>query len=118
MGFQKVEYTFPDEEKDEVIEVEDSSAVEIDLSGKSEPAEEKPVKQEEEAEVEVEVVDDIPKADRGRKASKPPEDLTDEELEDYSVKVITTSDVPKKRRIVNVWSLKTTQKRLLKRTTS
>jgi hypothetical protein len=87
MGFQKVEYTFPDEEKDEVIEVEDSSAVEIDLSGKSEPVEEKPVKQEKEAEVEVEVVDDIPKADRGRKASKPPEDLTDEELEDYSDKV-------------------------------
>ena len=128
MGFQKVEYTFPDEEKDEVIEVEDSSAVEIDLSGKSEPVEEKPVKQEEEAEVEVEVVDDVPKADRGRKASKPPEDLTEEELEDYSdkvrkriqhfSKVITTNDVPKKRRIVNVWSLKTTQKRLLKRTTS
>ena len=89
MGFQKVEYTFPDEEKEEVIEVEDSSAVEIDLSGKSEPVEEeeKPAKQEKESEVEVEVVDDTPKADRGRKASKPPEDLTEEELEDYSDKV-------------------------------
>jgi hypothetical protein len=47
------------------------------------------VEQEEkkEIEVEVEVVDDTPKADRGRKASKPPEDLTDDELEDYSDKV-------------------------------
>ena len=28
-----------------------------------------------------------PKADRGRKASEPPDDVTDEELEDYSDKV-------------------------------
>ena len=35
MGFQKVEYEFPDEEnKKPNIEIEDSSAVEIDLSGK------------------------------------------------------------------------------------
>jgi hypothetical protein len=89
MGFQKVEYTFPDEEKEEVIEVENSSAVEIDISGEAEDdvEEEKPAKQEKKSEVEVEVVDDTPKADRGRKASKPPEDLTDEELEDYSDKV-------------------------------
>jgi hypothetical protein len=89
MGFQKVEYTFPDEEKEEVIEVENSSAVEIDISGEAEDdvEKEKPAKQEKKSEVEVEVVDDTPKADRGRKASKPPEDLTDEELEDYSDKV-------------------------------
>ena len=36
---------------------------------------------------EVEVVDDTPKADRNRKPSEPPEEVTDEELEDYSEKV-------------------------------
>ena len=35
----------------------------------------------------IEVVDDTPKADRGRKASDPPEEVTDEELEEYSDKV-------------------------------
>jgi hypothetical protein len=33
MSFQKVEYSFPDEENDTSIAVEDSGAVEIDLSG-------------------------------------------------------------------------------------
>lgn len=78
MGFEKVEYTFPDEQEDKGIEVESSSALKM---GEVEREEEK------EIEVEVEVVDDTPKADRGRKASKPPEDLTDDELEDYSDKV-------------------------------
>ena len=87
MGFQKVEYSFPDEEKDskkEDIEIESSGAIEIDLSGE-EPA--KKVIREKDDEVDIEVVDDTPKADRNRKASKPPEDITDEELEDYSDKV-------------------------------
>ena len=87
MGFQKVEYSFPDEEKDskkEDIEIESSGAIEIDLSGE-EPA--KKVIQEKDDEVDIEVVDDTPKEDRNRKASKPPEDITDEELEDYSDKV-------------------------------
>ena len=78
MGFEKVEYTFPDEQEDKGIEVESSSALKM---GEVEQEEKK------EIEVEVEVVDDTPKADRGRKASKPPEDLTDDELEDYSDKV-------------------------------
>lgn len=87
MGFQKVEYSFPDEEKDskkEDIEIESSGAIEIDLSGE-EPA--KKVIQEKDDEVDIEVIDDTPKEDRNRKASKPPEDITDEELEDYSDKV-------------------------------
>ena len=77
MGFQKVEYEFPDEEQENKIDVEDSSAETIDLSGKK--AEEK--------ELDIEVVDDTPKADRGRKPSDPPEDVTEEELENYSDKV-------------------------------
>ena len=89
MGFQKVEFEFPDEKEEKDIEIEDSSAVEIDLSGKKEADDYKEPEPEVEAkeEVEIEVVDDTPKADRKRKASEPPEDVTDEELENYSEKV-------------------------------
>jgi hypothetical protein len=91
MAFQKVEYTFPDEDtKKPEIEVEDSSAVEIDISGKKpekSEAEPKSKKDTEDDGFEVEVVDDTPKADRGRKVSEPPSDVTDEELEEYSDKV-------------------------------
>tara|TARA_R100001377_G_scaffold14092_3_gene7167 strand:+ start:400 stop:1395 length:996 start_codon:yes stop_codon:yes gene_type:complete len=85
MGFEKVEYSFPDEDNGEGVEVEieDSSALGL---GETE-VEEKPTKQEKDDDIDIEVVDDTPKADRGRKASKPPEDLTDDELEDYSDKV-------------------------------
>ena len=97
MAFQKVEYSFPDEEnKKPNIEIEDSSAVEIDISGK-ESKEDGPKADKEENKgikkaasednLEVEVVDDTPKADRNKKPSEPPEDVTDEELEDYSEKV-------------------------------
>ena len=96
MAFQKVEFEFPDEEST-VVDIEDTSSVEIDVSGKKtkedfvedtrskdkskrkvDPAED---------ELEIEVVDDTPKKDRNRKASDPPDDVTDEELEDYSEKV-------------------------------
>jgi len=80
MAFEPVEYSFPHEKKEEIpeIEIETSSAEEI----------KKPKKEEEkESEIEIEVVDDTPKADRKRKASEPPADVTDEELEDYSEKV-------------------------------
>ena len=39
--------------------------------------------------MEIEVVDDTPKADRNRKVSEPPADVTDEELGEYSDKVRT-----------------------------
>jgi len=87
MGFQKVEFEFPDEQEEKKdLEIEDSGAVEIDVSGKKEADDykEKEVKEEE---VEIEVVDDTPKKDRKRKASAAPEDVTDEELENYSEKV-------------------------------
>jgi hypothetical protein len=91
MPFQKVEYTFPDEEENnEAIEVEGSSAIEVNLvkeETKEEEKEEAKVEPTPKKEVEIEVVDDTPKADRNRKASEPPEDVTDEELEDYSEKV-------------------------------
>ena len=40
-----------------------------------------------EEDIEIEVVDDTPKADRNRRPSEPPTDVTDEELESYSDKV-------------------------------
>jgi hypothetical protein len=91
MGFQKVEFEFPDEQEEKGLEIEDSSAVEIDLSGKKEADDykepEPEVEVEAKEEVEIEVVDDTPKKDRKRKASEPPEDVTEEELENYSEKV-------------------------------
>jgi hypothetical protein len=85
MGMQKVEFDFPDPDKEEFkleIEGRESEKVEVAVT------EDKPAKQKAEAaEVEIEVVDDTPKKDRNRKPSDPPEDVTDEELEDYSEKV-------------------------------
>ena len=97
MPFQKVEFEFPDGEKekeDVIIDVEPSSAEEVDIGGRKAKAKAKEAEAVVESEVdndddglEIEVVDDTPKADRNRKPSDPPEDVTDEELEDYSEKV-------------------------------
>ena len=88
MPFEKVEFAFPDPDKDESsepIEIEPSSAIDVDVSGKSVSKESEPEKSDDS--FEVEIVDDTPKEDRGRTVSEPPEDVTDEELEDYSDKV-------------------------------
>ena len=94
MAFEKVEYQFPDEAENKNIEVEPSGAVEIDISGKAtknEYAKDKDAnkvsKNNAADEYDIEVVDDTPKADRNRKASEAPAEITDEELEDYSDKV-------------------------------
>ncbi len=86
MPFQKVEYEFPDgDQKDEEggldIELEPSSAVPMGETRKDKDEDA------DEDEVELEVIDDTPENDRGRKPSDPPEDVTDEELQDYSEKV-------------------------------
>ena len=92
MAFQKVEFEFPDGEQEGTeIEIEESGEVEIDISGKKTAEDYKEPEPEPEPEVEdkveVEVYDDTPKADRNRKPSEPPADVTDEELADYSEKV-------------------------------
>ena len=95
MPFQKVEFEFPDEENSNPkpdIDIESSSEIPVDVGGKKAKAAAdagEPVSSPDESEdsFEIEVVDDTPKADRNRKASEPPTDVTDEELEDYSDKV-------------------------------
>jgi len=79
MAMEPVEFGFQDLDKQDFkVEVEGRASdkeVEVEV-----PQDKKP-------EVEIEIVDDTPPKDRGRKPSDPPEDPTDEELEGYSEKV-------------------------------
>ena len=98
MPMQQVEFEFPDPDKKDgkevEIEIAEENELDVEVEGavgreelqkpKKEPTEVKVLAEEE---VEVEVVDDTPKADRGRKSSSPPDEVTDEELENYSEKV-------------------------------
>jgi len=89
MPFQKVEYEFPHDEDNEVtteIEIEPSSEIEVEIPGKEKARAVEP-EIEPEIEPELEIIDDTPEGDRGRSPSEPPEDVTDEELENYSEKV-------------------------------
>jgi hypothetical protein len=97
MAFQKVEFEFPEDDDDNKMAIEETSAVEIDITGKKtaedfaadEAPEDKPKSKKDSADddLEIEVVDDTPKADRNRKPSEPPEDVTEDELEKYSEQV-------------------------------
>ena len=92
MPRENVEFEFPDPDKDEV-----SQEVEVDIEEEDAPLEvESAVGREnmksakdaiKAGEVEIEIEDDTPEADRGRKVSPPPEEVTNEELENYSDKV-------------------------------
>lgn len=89
MPMEKVEFSFPDPERDtskDVVSNEDGS-VEIVVEGRADPFRDVPDKDEPKDEIQIEVVDDTPPKDRGRKPSAPPEELTDDELESYSDKV-------------------------------
>lgn len=93
MAMQQVSFEFPDADKDvsKDVKMKDDGSAEIIIEGRRDPfADEKPKKAKAENDddgIDIEVVDDTPKKDRGRKASAPPDDLTDEELENYSEKV-------------------------------
>ena len=97
MAFQKVEFEFPEDDDDNKMAIEETSAVEIDITGKKTAedfaADEAPADKPEskkdsvDDDLEIEVVDDTPKADRNRKPSEPPEDVTEDELEKYSEQV-------------------------------
>lgn len=94
MGMQKVEFSFPDEEDDN-IEVEGgvmkTLGEEAEADSSKEDADQVAVEGEDEADDasddDIEIVDDTPPEDRGREPSEPPEDVTEEELERYSEKV-------------------------------
>jgi len=89
MAFQQVEYEFPDPDKEDSVEIElePTSAEPMQKPSKAKANNDDDVEIIEDGDVEVEVVDDTPKADRGRKPSDPPEEVTEEELQDYSEKV-------------------------------
>ena len=72
----KTEFEFPDTDENprkggKVVEAKEEPGFEV----------------EDDTKAEIEVVDDTPKKDRGKKPSTPPDELTDEELENYSEKV-------------------------------
>jgi len=89
MSFEQLEFKFPDEGSEEAVEIEvEDDAEEVKAEAEEASTEkETEVKEEPKQEIEIEVVDDTPEADRGRKPSNPPEDVTDEELDEYSSKV-------------------------------
>ena len=93
MAFQKVEFTFPEDEND--VEVESTNAVEIDLSGSktvdeyadtSTESELETQAKEEPDDFEIEVVDDTLEDDSDFDP-RAPKDVTDAELKGYSRKV-------------------------------
>ena len=89
MAIEKVEFEFPHDEGGEdkfEIEVEEVEGREnvLEKDKKEKVVAEVETEVEEE---EVEIIDDTPKADQNRKFSPPPEQLTEDELENYSDKV-------------------------------
>jgi hypothetical protein len=94
MPRQQVEFEFPDPDKDEntqeieVDTVEEDAPLEVEgaVGRENMKSAKDTIKA---GEVEIEIEDDTPAADRGRKPSLPPKELTDDELENYSDKVKT-----------------------------
>jgi hypothetical protein len=97
---EKVSFEFPDPERDtsKDIKMKEDGSAEIVIEGRRDPFADVPdsktekkapakAKDDDEDDIAIEVVDDTPKKDRGKKPSAPPDELTDEELESYSEKV-------------------------------
>jgi hypothetical protein len=95
MSFEKVEYEFPHESKG--IEVEETEAVEIDVTGKK-TADEYREESDDSGDIEVEVVDDTPPKDRGKEEwSDSDEDVSEEELKGYGKSVRNRIDKIQKK---------------------
>ena len=71
-NMEKTEYSFPDEAGTSFNVTDDELSTEVGDTGE---------------EVQVEIIDDPPPQDRGRKPSEPPSEITEDELENYSDKV-------------------------------
>jgi len=94
MPMQKVEFEFPEDDSVDSKEIEveqneeNSNELEIEDAVGREDIQKKPKSVIEAGELEIEIEDDTPEKDKGRKPSpKPPEEVTDDELENYSEKV-------------------------------
>ncbi len=93
MPRQQVEFEFPDPDKEAAAAAEievalDEEDAPLEVEGAVGREDMKSAKDTIKAgEVEIEIEDDTPPEDRGRKPSEPPQDVTDEELENYSEKV-------------------------------
>jgi hypothetical protein len=93
---EKVSFEFPDPDRDtsKDIKIKEDGSAEVVVGGRRDPfadvpdsKAEKPEAKDDEDNFDIEVVDDTPKKDRGRKPAPPPDELTDDELETYSEKV-------------------------------
>ena len=93
MALQKVEFEFPDPDKasdsaDFVENSDGSFALKVEGRASEEEAKrEKTKAQAKEDNFDIEVVDDRPEEDQGKKRSKAPMELSDEEMDEYSEKV-------------------------------
>ena len=96
MPMQQVEYEFPDPDKEENLQeveipAEEPKTPELEVEGAvGRETIEKPSQQKKDnpvvkaGELEIEIEDDTPPEDRGKKATAPPDEVTDEELSSYS----------------------------------
>jgi hypothetical protein len=93
MALQKVEFEFPDPDKasdsaDFVENSDGSFALKVEGRASEEEAKrDKSKAQAKEDNFDIEVVDDRPEEDQGKKRSKAPMELSDEEMDEYSEKV-------------------------------
>lgn len=99
MPMEKVSFEFPDPDRDtsKDIKMKEDGSAEIVIDGRRDPFADvpdtkddkkaSPKAKDDEDDLDIEVVDDTPKKDRGKKPSTPPDELTDDELESYSEKV-------------------------------
>jgi hypothetical protein len=92
MPMEKVSFEFPDPDRDtsKDIKMKDDGSAEVVVGGRRDsfadvPDKAKPA--DEDDDISIEVVDDTPPKDRGKKPSAPPDEVTEEELENYSEKV-------------------------------
>jgi len=82
---EKVEFEFPDPDETKAGKTPSEPTVsEADIDDEVKVS---PTETEGDDEIAVEIVDDTPPKDRGRKPSEPPPEVTDEELGEYSEKV-------------------------------
>jgi hypothetical protein len=89
MALQRVEFEFPDpdkvEDKTSFVEKDDGSfALKIEGRPSEEAAKRKKAREDD---IDIEIVDDRPEEDQGKKRSKAPLELSEEEMDEYSEKV-------------------------------